>query len=82
MYLRSASRIALGLRPRAIRLAERRYQAVSLFYKGDNDFIISFFLFFFNSFIFFLKIQIKKKKILSILYFFFLIFLFYFKKFF
>ena len=27
------SRIALGLRPRAIRLASRRYQAVSLFYK-------------------------------------------------
>ena len=28
-------------RPRAIRLAERRYQAVSLFYKEDNEFIIS-----------------------------------------
>ena len=35
-YLRLASRITLGLRPRAIRLASRRYQAVSLFYKGDN----------------------------------------------
>ena len=30
--------------PRAIRLAERRYHAVSLFYKEDNEFIISFFL--------------------------------------
>ena len=35
-YLRSASRITLGLRPRVIRLASRRYQAVSLFYKEDN----------------------------------------------
>ena len=30
--------------PRAIRLASRRLQAVSHFYKEDNEFIISFFL--------------------------------------
>ena len=35
-FVRSASRITLGLRPRVIRLASRRYQAVSLFYKEDN----------------------------------------------
>ena len=34
---------ARSRRPSAIRLAERRYQAVSLFYKEDNEFIISFF---------------------------------------
>ena len=36
-----ASSIARSRRPSAIRLAERRYQAVSHFYKEDNEFIIS-----------------------------------------
>ena len=60
-----------------IRLAERRYQAVSLFYKEDNEFIISFF--------FKLKKIYLKKNIYIYIYnfnFFFFFFLIFFKFFF
>ena len=39
--LREASHITRGLQPRVIWLASRRHQAVSLFYKEGNEFIIS-----------------------------------------
>ena len=63
--------------PPAIRLAERRCQAVSLFYKDNNEFIISFFFKFKKIYIY-----KKKKKDLSIFLNFFSIYFIFFPFFF